>query len=89
MVGAVSTHGTDSRCIQNVKWKLGREVQALSGSDWGRKCFSSEFKVCHSHTVRNSVVYLAKEILIREQADVTVMQFLFTASLLAMLNHGF
>ena len=51
--------------------------------------FSSEFKVCHSHTVRNSVVYSAKEILTREQADVTVMQFLFTASLLAMLNHGF
>lgn len=36
-------------------------------------------------TVRNSIVYLAKEILLRKQADVTVMQSLF----LAILNHGF
>ena len=31
-------------------------------------------KVCHSQIGRNSIVYLAKEILVLEQADVTVMQ---------------
>jgi hypothetical protein len=78
MAGAVSTHGTNECYIQNVNWELGKEVQALSSSDWGRIYFSSEFKVGHSQTVRNLIVYLAKAILVREQADVTVMQFLFS-----------